>query len=137
MVSESPPPLSEPPLSPPPQAVRASAVIAMPAVAASARRPPLETDLIRYLVFMGAGRGREQAPPRPPVAGGDQCLAQSISRASGLRGGCYAVVTGVGRTPWPRSAPVEDARPGRGRLSACRPSTPACSPSSPNPVRAC
>src|SRR4051794_7958186 len=105
IVSAPPPPPPEPPLSsPPPQAVRARAVIAMPAPAASARRPPLETDLIRYyLVFMGAGRGREQAPPRPPVAGGDQCLAQSISRASGLRGGCYAVVTGVGRTPWPRS----------------------------------
>jgi hypothetical protein len=49
---------------PPPQAVSASAVIVMPAPTASARRPPLETDLIRYLVFMGAGRGRTKRSHR-------------------------------------------------------------------------
>src|SRR3954452_24918 len=61
MVSVSPLLLPEPPLSlPPPQAVSARAVIAMPAVAASARRPPLEREVIRYLVFMGADRGRDR-----------------------------------------------------------------------------
>src|SRR3954470_3024165 len=65
MVSAPPLLPPEPPLpSPPPQAVRARAVIAMPAPAASARRPPLETDLIRYLVFMGAGRGRTKRSHR-------------------------------------------------------------------------
>src|SRR4051794_13440060 len=96
MVSEPPPPPPEPPSSsllPPPQAVRASAVIAMPAVAANARRPPLETDLIRYLVFMGAGRGRTHAPPRPPVADWRSMPSTRVSAAAGLRTGCYAVVT--------------------------------------------
>src|SRR3954470_13519188 len=94
MARAPPPPPPEPSSSllPPPQAVRASAVIAMPAVAANARRPPLETDLIRYLVFMGAGRGRTLAPPRPPVADWRSMPSTRFSAAAGLRTGCYAVV---------------------------------------------
>src|SRR5947209_16585463 len=60
-----PPPLLLPlPLEPlpPPQAVRASAVTATPAVATSARRPLLGTDLTRYLDLPADGSGS----PRPP-----------------------------------------------------------------------
>src|SRR3954452_6667035 len=140
MVSAPPLLPPEPPLpSPPPQAVRAMAVIAMPAPAASARRPPLETDLIRYLVFMGAGRGAHEAlPPRPPVGDGDPCLAHSISRASGLRRCCYAVVTGANRTPSLLAGPPSGEPATAGRLSAWRPRPiRPCSPSSPRTAVAC
>src|SRR3569833_3985221 len=90
MVSAPPLLPPDPPMpSPPPQSVWAMAVIAMPAPAASARRPPLETDLIRYyLVFMGAGRGAHEAlSPRPPVADGDHM--PSTEHFPGIRPGVW------------------------------------------------
>src|ERR1700712_3723596 len=49
-------------LLPPPQALRASAVTATPAVATSARRLLIGTDLTRYLDLPADGAGR---PGRP------------------------------------------------------------------------
>src|SRR3954452_6883058 len=94
MVSVPPPP--EPPLSllPPPHAVSASAVTAMPDVAASRRRPLLETEFIRYLVFVEADRRRSERPQRPPVAVGDHMPSTQHFRGSGPGTCCYPVVTG-------------------------------------------
>src|SRR5690242_2085100 len=120
IVSEPPLPPLEPPLLPfpPPQAVRASAVIAMPAPAAS-RRPPFETDLIRYLVFMGAGRGRTKRSYRGrPWLSEMPCLAHDISRASALRRCCYPVVTGADGSPSRSGRPPRGSWHRAGRLSA-------------------